>query len=330
MNEDYGKITTRKNLYYNRSFYPVTSPLAQKLFYYVVGVGHFICQPSFYLHRYEYNNILIKYTLDGQGMLKYRGKTYTLRPGQLFIIKCFDMHEYRTYDSPKWENKWVHANGCLIDEYFNRIYEHCGPVITMPPDNQIEQKIDRLMSLIESGDPHGEPRSSVILLDILTEIFEQIPVEAIGAGQRGDHAIDTALTYIENNYFGEIDLADIAKASNYSLSHFIRRFRQVTKLSPYQYLRQYRVNRSKTLLTTTDRALSAIAEQVGFTNVNSYIRNFQAFEGMSPTEYRALCSQNDQNDPLYKGESKLYEVRDKMANGTGEGVPGRGTDGENG
>lgn len=286
MKEDYGNIYIKKSLLFQKTFFPIPSAIAQKLFYYVVGVGHFNCQPDFYLCRHDYNNILIKYTVAGKGQLKYRGKTYTMQPNQLMIIKCFDMHEYYTYKSDNWENKWVHLCGGACYDFFSYIYKIAGPVITMSEDCTIPQKIDELISLIENADHNFESNASLILTSILTEIFNKVQNETPRSVYKQDSSISSAIFYIENNYQYPITLEDMASSSNYSLSHFIRAFKNTTSLSPHQYLQQYRVNQSKSLLASTYMSIAEISECVGFTNVNTYIRNFQNTFGVSPTEYR--------------------------------------------
>lgn len=294
MSEDYGKIQINKELSYNDSCCPNTSDLTKELYHYVVAIGHFICKPDFHLQRHDYNNILIKYTISGQGKLTYRDKTYTVRPNQVMIIKCFDMHEYGTYDCDFWENKWVHFCGDSAYKYFNYIYEKCGPVIDMPQDNTISQKIDSIMELLRSGAPHTDANISCMLIEMLTEIINQIPENNAKQRQQNDFAsINTAIRYIEKNYPLPICLKDIAAASNYSLSHFVRTFSKITQVTPYQYLRQYRINQSKSLLISTNLPVTHIASQVGFDNTNSFIRNFEQYESMTPTEYRRLYRYNE-------------------------------------
>ncbi len=257
------------------------------MYYYVIIAGHFICRPEFRLQRHDYNNILIKYTVSGYGSLRYRDKDYVVGPNQVMIIKCFDLHEYGTYNCDSWENKWVHFYGNAADEYFNYIYTLCGPVISMSENTAIPQKMDQILEWLKSGGDHAEANISCLLVEILTEIINQIPDTLLQQQNQNDfYSVNTAIRYIESNYNQPIDLKDIAVASHYSLSHFIRTFRRIVKITPYQYLQQYRINKSKSLLISTNLSIFSIAEQVGFSNVYSFIRNFEHFESMTPSDYR--------------------------------------------
>lgn len=289
MEEDYGKIVIEKNLRYQRSFYHTASSLAQSMFYYVVGAGHFICHRNFHLYRYDYNNILIKYTLGGKGRLVYHDKTYTLQPHQLFIINCFDAQEYYTYESDFWENKWIHLNGCMAQEYFNLIYSNYGPVIDMPTDCRIPQYIDHILDMMESHDIHFEAKASADILQILTEVL--VGAENSHAANSLDgrtSSIGTSIVFIENHYSEPITVEEMAAAANFSPYHFIRVFKRATGFTPYEYLLKYRINRSKVLLASTSAPISEIARETGFHNASSYIRTFRKFEEKTPMQYRIL------------------------------------------
>jgi len=293
LEEDYGKIIINKNLQYQRSFYHTASSLAQSMFYHVVGAGHFICCQNFHLYRYDYDNILIKYTLRGKGRLVYHGKTYILQPGQLFIINCFDVQEYATCLCDEWENKWIHFSGCMSREYFNLIYNNYGPVLTMPRGNHIAEQIDSILDMMEARDLNFEIKASAIILNILTEVL----VCATQAQRANDLTgyntiVANSIIFIENNYNHPLKLAEIAEKVNFSPYHFIRVFKRITGFTPYEYLSKYRINRSKFLLTTTNQTIAEIATQIGFLNVNSYIRAFHKFEGKTPTQYRILFQQS--------------------------------------
>ncbi len=293
LEEDYGKIIIHKNLRYQRSFYHTASSLAQSMFYHVVGAGHFICRQNFHLYRYDYNNILIKYTLRGKGRLVYHGKTYTLQPGQLFIINCFDAQEYSTYDCDEWENKWIHFSGCMSQEYFNLIYNNYGPVLTMPPDNHIAEWIDDILGMMEARDLSFEIKASAVILNILTEVLVCATQSQLAGGLTGyNTTIADAIVFIENNYTRPLTVAEIADAVSFSPYHFIRVFKRITGFTPYEYLSKHRINRSKILLTTTGHTVGEIAVQIGFPNANSYIRTFRKFEGKTPMQYRILFRQD--------------------------------------
>ena len=57
-------------------------------------------------------------------------------------------------------------------------------------------------------------------------------------------------------------------------------------MSPSDYIRHTRLNAAKTLLTTTDRRITEIAQETGFFDHAHFIRTFKAATGISPAKYR--------------------------------------------
>lgn len=60
--------------------------------------------------------------------------------------------------------------------------------------------------------------------------------------------INEAKEYIENNFNRQISVDDIAKSVNMSASYFLKVFKEVTSVSPYDYLLSVRLEKAKELL----------------------------------------------------------------------------------
>lgn len=65
-----------------------------------------------------------------------------------------------------------------------------------------------------------------------------------------------------------------------------RIFKRKTGICPYQYLTRIRVNKSKQLLHYSELPITQIAEEVGYQDVNDYIRSFKIPTGTTPAKFR--------------------------------------------
>ena len=63
-------------------------------------------------------------------------------------------------------------------------------------------------------------------------------------------------------------------------------FKKSLKMSPYDYLINYRINESMKLLKNSSLSILDISENVGFNNVSHYIQIFKKKTGQTPLEYR--------------------------------------------
>ena len=92
---------------------------------------------------------------------------------------------------------------------------------------------------------------------------------------------------MDRAYAEPLDLASVAAVANVSEAHFIRSFRNVFGETPHRYLQRRRVERSMFLLRETDRRVTDICLDVGFSSLGTFSRTFRDIVGESPSHYRA-------------------------------------------
>jgi AraC family transcriptional regulator len=90
------------------------------------------------------------------------------------------------------------------------------------------------------------------------------------------------------NLKGGITLADLAKACELSVRHFTRAFRGSTGMSPRGWLLQLRIEKAKSLLTGSRRALVDVALECGFADQSHFTRTFQRSVGLSPGAWQRM------------------------------------------
>jgi len=98
--------------------------------------------------------------------------------------------------------------------------------------------------------------------------------------------IKSACDYIHAHYQDDLTLTQMAEFSNVSISHFSSLFKRYTGDSLISYINQVRVEKAKELLRNSNDKIYLIAEQVGFSSQQYFIRVFKNITGMSPNEYR--------------------------------------------
>lgn len=94
--------------------------------------------------------------------------------------------------------------------------------------------------------------------------------------------------YIETNYANPmLNTEDIAAYAELSPNYLRTVFKNAVGRSPTDYLADYRIDRAKELLATTDTATKEIAAAVGYYNHRYFYSVFKAKVGMTATAYRA-------------------------------------------
>lgn len=92
--------------------------------------------------------------------------------------------------------------------------------------------------------------------------------------------------YIDENYTQEISLVSVASHFNYNSSYLCKTFKEKTGISFWEYVSKIRIEKSKALLSDTNKSIEQIAEMVGYNNRFSYIRTFKKYVAFTPGEYR--------------------------------------------
>lgn len=92
--------------------------------------------------------------------------------------------------------------------------------------------------------------------------------------------------FISENYTESINVYKIAQKFAYSEDYVIRNFKAAYNITPYEYITQLRVEKSKSLLASTNRPILQIATECGFNDTTVFYRAFVKINGVSPTIFR--------------------------------------------
>jgi len=90
-----------------------------------------------------------------------------------------------------------------------------------------------------------------------------------------------------------LDVRALAGVAHVSPAHFSRQFRATFGESPHRYLQRRRVERAMELLRDTDRSVTDICFDVGFSSLGTFSRTFRAIAGESPSSYRVRFARAD-------------------------------------
>lgn len=124
----------------------------------------------------------------------------------------------------------------------------------------------------------------LILFDEYSEVLGQIQRMK---DERYYDVVEKAQEYVGTKYGDpELNVEAIARQCGYSSYYFSRMFKELTGITPIDYLRQVRIEQAKQLLAERDMKIAEIASRTGYNNISNFYTNFKKIVGMTPTEYR--------------------------------------------
>ena len=95
-----------------------------------------------------------------------------------------------------------------------------------------------------------------------------------------------AINYIKSNLDKDLKLTEMAKVVGLSQYHFARLFKRSLGISPWRYVLQCRIERSKELLRSSTMAITEVAKACGFSSSSYFIKQFHQIVGVTPKAYQ--------------------------------------------
>lgn len=99
-------------------------------------------------------------------------------------------------------------------------------------------------------------------------------------------SVQRVLVYMEAHLEEKQCSEGLASIGAFSRFHFNRVFRQLTGIPPACYLAALRLEYAKSLLITTDRSVTDICLDVGYSSLGTFVSRFTQMVGVSPTAIR--------------------------------------------
>lgn len=255
----------------------------------------------------------ILYVLEGKLRITIETEIYELEKGELEIINCDEAHSYESMgESNKVLMFQIDPN--FFEKYFNDIRSVFFYTNSSEEGAQEDEKyhvLRRYLSIIlceviQKGDKYEDyiDEALVELLYHLINNFHQLIYEKEDLKENGEQfeRYDRIVRYIYNNYKDKISLQDIAKKeylSSYYLSHEIK---NTVGYGFKDFLNLTRVEESVKLLLDSDKTISEISYELGFSHIRYFNKHFKRHYECTPFQYRKK----------YKVDEKVLENMKKI------------------
>lgn len=236
-------------------------------------------------HAHGKNEFELHYFIQGNGSFLNDRTRFGLEPGTLFITTPETHHSI------------------IVDDRANPISYYAVLIRTEGP----ERDIQRLMTIdLKSNRTYKVGTNYRFFFEEIREkglsanralrksaVHQFISFLYLLSGEEDFHFsdgrnshIEKALRIMQNGITGDLDLDEIARRLGLSPSYFIRLFRQKMNTTPMKYLMKLKIEAAGAMLTSTDRPMLTIAQDLGFYSEFHFSRVFKQYTGSAPSRYR--------------------------------------------
>lgn len=94
------------------------------------------------------------------------------------------------------------------------------------------------------------------------------------------------LTNLQNNAVSKLKVNDYAEMQHLTTRHLSATVKEVTGMAPLQIMHRIIMSKAKDELTQTDKPISEIAFELGYTDPYAFSNFFKKNSGMSPSDFR--------------------------------------------
>ncbi len=228
------------------------------------------------------------YCVTGRGWCEAAGHLHTVRPGDLLILPPGAPHSFGPQASAPWTVHWVRAVGEHVAEYFDELaVGPQTPVLHLGEDPQLIRLFSEILRALQRGAAFANLlQASHTLAYLLARLVQKRQAAAPEAGDTVQK-VAGAIVYMSEHVDEPLRVSTLARLAGLSSDYFALLFKAQTGCSPRDYLQLLRIHRACRLLQTTGLGIKQIADQLGYQDQFHFSRMFKAFQGLSPTEYRA-------------------------------------------
>jgi len=106
------------------------------------------------------------------------------------------------------------------------------------------------------------------------------------AQQHNDQLVTMAQQRIEQGFHQSGTIEDLIKEIPGSRRNILRRFKQITGITPIEYLQKTRIEAAKKLLVQTNQQMTEVMLNSGYNDPKAFRKVFRKTVGMTPTGYR--------------------------------------------
>lgn len=236
----------------------------------------------------------------GTGTFQYNQQTYTLKSGDLFLLREGMEVSYTASNEDPWTYYWVGFSGNQALSYLNRSSLIDDPV----KFDQATQSISReIIEICEIAKRMNIKQSDDILMnkhlfELLYELQKSYPKPFSYYENEIDSSMQGVLQYINTNFNDQdISVQEIAKSANISRSYLYKIFHKHFKTAPTEYLRRLRMYKASHELIHSNETISIIAMNVGYKDPLVFTRAFKKHFDLTPSQYRSYYQSNQNKQP---------------------------------
>ncbi len=226
-------------------------------------------------------------TISGAGKFFVNDREYDILPNTGLFIPAHVPHHYKK-NAESWVTHWVSFDGKASTELLISLGLTQFDYVSLIEPNTTQQLLEKIYRLSTNAYHHKYLKISTLLYELIYEIYQIKNMKNMPHSHE-NQIFQTLLTFIENHYMHDFSLDQLAETVDRSPQYICRLFQEELRMRPFEYIRHYRLSKSKSLLLSSpDLSVQDVASQVGIKSPSYFSALFKKEEKITPREFVQL------------------------------------------
>jgi len=238
-------------------------------------------------HRHEHHQIVVG--VRGEADLSIDGTGSHLDTWRACLVPTEARHDY-------CGDNQNHVLVINLDPYMPSLnspshgeYDRLAPLFERPRTLDMDNKLQGLVQFAAGEFDRSSGNEALkqhLAASILHCMAERLNDRRATPANRQLIRPDTIRRYIMENLHNRISVSDLAGVACMSVSRFHELFRDVTGITPHQFLLQVRLDQAAQLLVSTGLSVSEVSYRTGFSSQSALTNALRKHKGTTPTRLR--------------------------------------------
>ena len=249
----------------------------------------------------------IFYLLQGTLLLRVQDREYHFSPEDFLVINPFSPYQVLESDHAmllcmEMPVELLRQSSSYPDERRIQCFSAEHNEGRMKYIRQVRHTFANLFTLYSRENKQSHLRSqskALLLFDILFAQFSEnadTREESLGRSEKTFYYIQQSIAFAQEHFHESITIENAAQPLGISANHLSRCLRRYLNLSFMDVVQQFRMRQALREVENSDKTITEIAYDNGFSGSSAFITKFRAQFGCTPLVYRRKKLQEPQSD----------------------------------
>ncbi len=240
---------------------------------------------EFEYKKHSHEEYAIGVTLTGIQKYWLEGELCYSKPGGIMLFEPEQIHDGCSGDKTDLEYVMAYIPRELFEEVSGKkdVVRFSSPIVY---DRKLAENVIKLARSVESG--QGDLLTSELIMSVINQTANADEEMRM---PRNYKAVRRAVEMMHDNFEFPLKLDEICTEVQLSKYHFIRQFKAIKGLSPYQFFLNRRTEHAKKLLECGEE-LYTVMLKCGFYDLSHLNRQFKSVYGLTANAYSQLVNKH--------------------------------------